>query len=190
MNAPESLKTRDVRSVLVVEDDELFRVRLTRALAARGFDVRAAADGAEARRLATEESPEFAVVDLRLPDGSGLEVVRALHLVDPATAIVVLTGYGSIATAVESLRLGASDYLTKPVDADQVVAVFDKLEASAAPMPGSPTPTTVPSLARVEWEHIQRVLTDCGGNVSQAARLLGLHRRSLQRKLAKYPVAR
>lgn len=186
MNAAvEQMKPRDVRSVLLVEDDELFRVRLMRALVARGYDVRAAADAAEARRMATEESPEFAVVDLRLPDASGLDVVRALHLVDPATAIVVLTGYGSIATAIEAVRIGATYYVQKPADADDVLAAFER--GASPPLEGAATDYTPPTLARAEWEHINRVMSDCGGNVSEAARRLGIHRRSLQRKLQKYP---
>jgi len=170
------------RSLLLVEDDEAFAARLTRALAARGFDVSRAATCEEAIAKAEEESPELALVDLRLPDDSGLTVVRELKELDPATVVVVLTGYGSIATAVESIKLGAASYLTKPADADQIVAAF----AGTQPSDNA----EVPSLARVEWEHIQRVLTDCGGNVSRAARALGIHRRSLQRKLAKYPAPR
>ncbi len=109
-------------------------------------------------------------------------VVRELKRLDASTVVVVLTGYGSIATAVESIKLGAASYLTKPADADQIVAAFDGAQPT--------DDTQIPSLARVEWEHIQRVLTDFGGNISQAARALGVHRRSLQRKLAKYPVSR
>jgi len=121
-------------------------------------------------------------VDLRLPGESGLSVVKDLKSLDPATVVVVLTGYGSIATAVESMKLGAASYLTKPADADQIVAAFEGTQPADE--------GAVPSLARVEWEHIQRVLADCGGNVSQAARMLGIHRRSLQRKLSKYPAQR
>jgi two-component system response regulator RegA len=121
-------------------------------------------------------------VDLRLPGDSGLRVIRELKALDTSTVVVVLTGYGSIATAVESMKLGAASYLTKPADADQIVAAFEGTQ------PGPDV--EAPSLARVEWEHIQRILADCGGNVSQAARVLGIHRRSLQRKLAKYPVNR
>jgi two-component system response regulator RegA len=127
------------------------------------------------------------VVDLKLGTENGLDVVRDLHAIDPTTKILVLTGYGSIATALESVRLGAANYLTKPVDADQVLAAIDGRDASATAVA---PPVVVPSLARVEWEHIQRVLADCDGNVSQAARLLGIHRRSLQRKLSKFPTAR
>ena len=131
---------------------------------------------------ARDESPELALVDLRLPGESGLAVVRDLKALDSSTIVVVLTGYGSIATAVESIKLGAASYLTKPADADQIVAAFDGTQPH--------DDAQAPSLARVEWEHIQRILTDCGGNVSQAARVLGIHRRSLQRKLSKRPVSR
>jgi two-component system response regulator RegA len=173
----------DSRTVLVVDDDERYRSRLVRAFRDRGFDAAGASSCDEALAAAQAESPELAVVDLKLPDGTGLDVVRALKAIDATTAIVVLTGYGSIATAVESLRLGAVNYLTKPADADQIAAAFDS-PAAGAPLPA---PASVPTLARVEWEHIHRVLTDCDGNVSQAARLLGIHRRSLQRKLSKDP---
>ena len=134
---------------------------------------------------ATERTPERAVVDLRLPGKSGLDVVRGLKALEPTTDIVVLTGYGSIATAMESVQLGARTYLTKPADADQILLAFGGDTLSPVTEPAA-----VPSLARVEWEHINRVLADCGGNISQAARLLGIHRRSLQRKLAKYPASR
>jgi two-component system, response regulator RegA len=177
------------RSLLVVDDDEVFRTRLVRALAERGYDAQGAPDYDGAMALARAESPELAVVDLRLPGRSGLDLVRDLRAVDDTTSILVLTGYGSIATAVESLKLGAVHYLSKPVDVDQVLAVFEEPASLAAAADGHDR-VSVPSLARVEWEHIHRVLTDCGGNISQAARLLGLHRRSLQRKLAKDPVRR
>jgi two-component system, response regulator RegA len=176
--------TADARTVLFVDDDEAFGQRMSRALQARGYSVTHALNAAEATRLASQESPELAVVDLRLPDGHGLDVVRALHAIDETTRIIVLTGYGAIATAVESLRLGASDYLTKPIDAAQLVAAFAGDEAKAP----APRDFVVPSLARLEWEHIHRVLADCGGNVSEAARALHMHRRSLQRKLSKHPV--
>jgi len=170
-------------TILVVEDDEAFRSLLVTAFEARGFEAQAAADVASAIAAARQDSPEMAVVDLRLPDGSGLDVVRALKKLDPATAIVVLTGYGSIATALEAVRLGAVHYLTKPTDADRILAAF---ELGLASRPRD-LPLRAPSLARVEWEHLQRVLTDCAGNVSEAARVLGMHRRSLQRKLARPP---
>lgn len=174
--------TASGRSLLVVDDDAPFRERLVRAMRDRGFEAVGVADHQSAIDSAGDDSPELALVDLRLPGQSGLEVVRDLKRLDPATVIVVLTGYGSIATAVESIKLGAASYLTKPADADQIVAAFDGVQP--------PETAEIPSLARVEWEHIQRVLTDCNGNVSQAARLLGMHRRSLQRKLAKLPQPR
>jgi two-component system response regulator RegA len=175
-------------SVLVVDDDETFRTRLVRAFQARGFEAQGARDGESALALARSDSPELAVVDLRMPGISGLDVVRELRAIDAMTNVVVLTGYGSIATALEAVRLGATHYLTKPADLDDLLAAFDR--ATRPPEPLAIDDKSGPSLARAEWEHINRVLTDCGGNISQAARLLGLHRRSLQRKLSKYPSSR
>lgn len=172
-------------SILLCDDDEVFRARMARAFVERGFDVRTAHDHDSAVALATEESPELAVVDLRMPGKSGLELVRALKDIDAATKIVVLTGYGSIATAIDAVRLGATYYLAKPADVDDIVAAFARGESPALEPPASGY--QAPSLARAEWEHINRVLSDCGGNISEAARRLGIHRRSLQRKLQKYP---
>jgi two-component system, response regulator RegA len=183
------VKEELAHSVLIVEDDPVLRSRLARALRERGYEAREAADGEDALRQARDETPEYVLVDLRMPGVTGLDVVREVKALDPTTVVVVLTGYGSIATAVESVRLGAAHYLTKPADVDDILAAFGLAEAPA-PAHGSADDRGVPSLARVEWEHINRVLADCGGNVSKAARLLGLHRRSLQRKLAKYPVSR
>jgi two-component system, response regulator RegA len=171
-------------SLLLVDDHALLRERLARAFRARGYDVRTAANADEAAALAREESPELAVVDLKMPDRSGLECVRDLHALDPATRILVVTGYGSIATAVEAMRLGAVNYLQKPVDVDDIMAAFDR--AAAPPLAAPETHHQPPSLARAEWEHIHRVLADCAGNISEAARRLGLHRRTLQRKLSKH----
>ena len=176
------------RSVLVVEDDAVLRARLARAFRDRGYDAREARDYESALAAAGEDAPEYAVVDLRMPGRSGIEVVRSLLALDPATVAVVLTGYGSIATAIEAVKAGAAHYLTKPANVDEIIAAFDR--GGAAPAGHSESAESVPSLARVEWEHINRVLTDCGGNVSKAARLLGLHRRSLQRKLSKFPASR
>lgn len=176
----------DRTSVLVADDDAPFRERLAQAFRERGFEVYVAGDGTDAISVAERESPELAVVDLRMPGAGGLEVVRALRTIDPGTKIVVLTGYGSIATAVEAVRLGATHYLTKPADLDDILAAFSRGSDSDA----APAPSATPSLARVEWEHINRVLNDCGDNVTHAARVLGIHRRSLQRKLSKYPVRR
>jgi two-component system response regulator RegA len=172
-------------SLLIVDDDEPFRTRLARAFVERGFDVRQAADFTEAVASASADSPELAVVDLRMPGRSGLELVRELKAIDPATKVVVLTGYGSIATALDAVRLGATHYLAKPADADDVLVAFQRGGEEPAARRAEDFPA--PSLARAEWEHINRVLSDCGGNVSAAARRLGMHRRSLQLKLRKYP---
>jgi two-component system response regulator RegA len=173
-------------TLLLVDDDAVFRERLARAFRERGFEVGTAGSHDEAMAQATRESPELAVVDLRMPGRGGLELVRDLHALDASTRIIVLTGYGSIATAVEAVRLGAFNYLPKPADVDDLMLAFSR-------RPGERTEVTEdfqpPTLARAEWEHIQRVLADCGGNISEAARRLGLHRRSLQRKLQKYPPA-
>jgi len=174
-------------SILVVEDDITYRKRMVKALHDRGFEVREAENGADAIALAQQDSPELALIDMRMPDMSGLDVVRALHDIDSTTRMVVLTGYGSIATAMDAVRLGAVHYLTKPADLDEILAAFERPPTPAIDSEPDYKP---PSLARVEWEHINRVLSDCGGNISKAARVLNIHRRSLQRKLAKYPPSR
>jgi two-component system, response regulator RegA len=172
-------------TLLLVDDDEVLRERLGRALGQRGFEVTLARNGEEAVAVARRDAPEYAVVDLRMPGLSGIEVLDELRAIDPATRVLMLTGYGSIATAVEATRRGAVGYLSKPADADEVVAALTG-RGGGEVAAGIDTPT----LARAEWEHIQRVLVDCGGNVSETARRLGIHRRSLQRKLQKYPPAR
>ena len=174
---------RILPTILVVEDDDAFRGVLVSVLESRGYDVVGVPDAATAVATARRDSPEMAVVDLRLPDESGLEVVRQLKAIDPTTAVVVLTGYGSIATALEAVRLGAAHYLTKPTDADRILAAFER---GLAARPRD-LPMDTPSLEQVEWEHMNRVLTDCNGNISEAARELKMHRRSLQRKLARKP---
>lgn len=180
------MTVKEKPAALLVDDDEVFRARLGRAFRLRGWEAYEAADAASALAAARETAPDLAVVDLRLPGESGLEVVRGLRDLDSTISIIMLTGYGSIATALEAVKIGADHYLSKPVDVDQILSAYETVR-TAVPGDGRRPPATVPSLARVEWEHIQRVLTDCGGNVSQAAKLLGLHRRSLQRKLSKYP---
>ncbi len=172
-------------SLLLVDDDDTFRIRLARAFEDRGFDVRTAANYDEAIVAATQDSPEHAVLDLKMPGKSGLELLKALLEIDQTTRVLLLTGYGSIATAVDAMRLGAVNYLAKPADVEEILAGLRKLqgEESAAI---SDEEIQAPSLARVEWEHINRVLSDCDGNISKAARRLGIHRRSLQRKLARY----
>ncbi|KPK17169.1 MAG: chemotaxis protein CheY [Myxococcales bacterium SG8_38] len=178
-------------SILLVDDDARFRSRMARAFEERGYEVQQADGYDAAMRTAASDSTEYAVVDLRMPGKSGLEVVRELHHIDPSTKIVVLTGYGSIATALEAVRLGATHYLTKPADVDEVIAAFERTPGPEVPdaIRQGEAPQT-PSLARVEWEHIQRVLTDCDGNITKAAERLGIHRRSLQRKLSKFPTPR
>ena len=173
--------------LLLVEDDDALRQRLARALESRGFDVQTAASASEAALRIADDPPEFAVLDLRITDGSGLDLIPLLTEADPATRVVVLTGYGSIATALEAVRRGAAHYLTKPADADEIVAAFGRGAPGIEPAPLAIRPM---SLDRVEWEHISRVLVDCQNNVSEAARVLGIHRRSLQRKLAKFPPSR
>jgi two-component system, response regulator RegA len=170
---------------LIVDDDAVFRTTLRRAFESRGWEAHEAPGATAALAKAREIWPDLAIVDLRMPGESGLQVVENLRSLDVTVAIIMLTGYGSIATALEAVRCGADHYLGKPVDVDQILAAYETIRTS--PQSGTRPPEIVPSLARVEWEHIQRVLTDCGGNVSQAAKLLGIHRRSLQRKLSKYP---
>lgn len=172
--------------ILVVDDDTALRERLARAFADRGLEVVEAADHGGALAIARAQVIDRAVVDLRMPGPSGLVVVQDLHALQPAMQIVVVTGYGSIATAVEAMRHGAHDYLTKPANADQILAAFD---VDAGTPPSEPD-YAVPSLAKLEREHIERVLQECNGNVSRAARVLGMHRRTLQYKLAKFPVKR
>ncbi len=177
-----------LRKFLVVDDDAAFRTRLVKAIESRGLQAFGAASPEEAVALARRHSAQAAVVDLRMPGASGLDVVRDLVAMDAGMRVVVLTGYGSIASAVEAVRRGAINYLTKPLDADQILAAFDQREVGDGAFGATATQTeTIPSLARVEYEHIQRILHDCDGNISRAARRLGLHRRSLQRKLGKLP---
>jgi two-component system response regulator RegA len=179
--APHSLP----QSVLVVDDDDAFRTRLAKGLADRGFDVRTAGDASEALEVARSDPPEVAIVDLRMPGESGLTLVDGLKAIDATTRVVVLTGWGSIGTAVDAIKRGASHYLQKPVTVDALVGSILGDDAQS-PAPGDELPT----LGRLEWEYIQRVMAECGDNVSEAARRLHMHRRSLQRKLQKRPPAR
>ena len=173
-------------TMLIVDDDDRLRERLGKAVSQRGFDVQLAASHAEALAFARNKVIGSAIVDLRMPEKNGLLVVRDLLEVNPDCQVVVLTGYGSIATAVEAMRLGARDYLTKPCHADRILAAFEAEPEADQTDP----PFEIPSLARVEREHIERVLQECNGNISRAARALGMHRRTLQYKLAKFPVSR
>lgn len=181
--APADGNGNDRPSLLLVDDDSTLCDALARALSSRGFDVRISLTAEAALGLASACSPEHAVVDLKLPDASGLKLVSSLIALDPHTRIVVLTGYGSIATAVEAIKIGATYYLTKPADIDQIVAAFNR-EAGDDQAPVNQKPMSV---NRLEWEHIDRVLHEHRGNVSETARALSMHRRTLQRKLAKRP---
>ncbi|HTR51852.1 MAG TPA: response regulator [Kofleriaceae bacterium] len=173
------------RTLLVVDDDDRLRERLVAAFVDRGYRALGAKDHGEAIERANDGKIDRAVVDLRLPGVHGLVVVRDLLALHSAAEIVVLTGYGSIATAVEAMQLGARNYLTKPANADQIHAAFD-----VEPDAEGEIAFEVPTIAKLEREHIERVLRECDGNVSKAARVLGLHRRTLQYKLAKFPVRR
>jgi two-component system response regulator RegA len=175
----EDLLERD-RSLLLVDDDQPFLSRLERAMERRGFEVRTADTVAEGLRQVDSQPPAFAVVDMRLEDGNGLDVVSRLHERRPDARAVVLTGYGNIATAVTAVKLGAVDYLAKPADADEIHFALTREPGDRAPPPENPM-----SADRVRWEHIQRVYEMCDRNVSETARRLNMHRRTLQRILAK-----
>ena len=170
-------------NLLLVDDDATFCQVLALALKRRGFVVTSAASAEEALPLAQADPPEYAVVDLNLPGNSGLILIPDLLALAPTMRIVVLTGYASIATAVEAIKLGAVNYLAKPADADQVLAAFTATGGD----PTVPVNTRPLSIGRLEWEHIQRVLRDNDGNVTATAKQLDMHRRTLQRKLAKRP---
>src|SRR2546427_11430768 len=166
--------------ILIVDDDEPFRLALRNAFVRRGYEVSLAATPAEAEGAMREATPQYAVVDLRMPGGSGLDLVRSLRALPKPPQVVALTGYGTIGTAVEAIRLGAINYLNKPADAEEV-------EAALLGKRPPPPVHEVPSLDRQEWEYLNRILADCNGNISEAARRLKMHRRTLQRKLQKHP---
>jgi two-component system response regulator RegA len=168
------------RSLLIIDDDRPFRERLSKAMERRGFDVRAAESVEEGKRAIQEAPPAFATIDMRLIDGSGLDIVPLLRDLRPNARIVILTGYGNIASAVAAVKAGAVDYLAKPADADQIEAALLVHRDSLPPPPENPM-----SADRVRWEHIQRVYEQCDRNVSETARRLNMHRRTLQRILAK-----
>ena len=167
-------------SLLLVDDDRAFSTRLARAMEARGFEVRVAESVAEGVALIEEKAPAYAVIDMRLADGNGLDVIARLKERRPDARGVILTGYGNIATAVTAVKLGAFDYLAKPADADEIHAALKAEPGERASPPENPM-----SADRVRWEHIQRVYELCGRNVSETARRLNMHRRTLQRILAK-----
>ncbi|MBE03926.1 MAG: two-component system response regulator [Gammaproteobacteria bacterium] len=168
-------------SLLLVDDDDAFRRRLAVALERRGYCVTSSTSVNDAKVTTKILRPKFAVIDLRIPDGSGLEVVAEVRESNPDARIIVLTGYGNIATAVAAVKAGAIDYLAKPADADEIDSALNMGDRPLPPPPENPM-----SADRVRWEHIQRVFQQCDCNVSETARRLGMHRRTLQRILAKY----
>ena len=170
----------DDRSLLIVDDDAAFLGRLARAMEARGYTVRTASSVADGLKAVEASAPAFAVIDMRLGDGNGLDIISELKVRRPEARGVILTGYGNIATAVTAVKLGAFDYLAKPADADEIDAALRSVAPDHAQLPENPM-----SADRVRWEHIQRVYELCGRNVSETARRLGMHRRTLQRILAK-----
>jgi two-component system response regulator RegA len=188
---PTSQNRNHLPSILIVDDDVVLRSRLQHTFTQRGFDVHTAGTYDEAMAEARRDSPELAVIDLKMPGGSGLQLVRDLKALDSTSRCIVLTGYGSVATAVDAMRLGADWYLQKPADADDILNAFDR--AKSPPLAhiddGAPD-STAPSPERVKWEHIQRVLQAASGNISEAARRMGMHRRTLQRILHKHPPGR
>ncbi len=169
---------------LLIDDDETFCMVLEKAITRRDYSIVSASNITDAIKLANQHKPIYAIVDLRIADESGLELVKSLVQTLPDIRIVMLTGYASIATAVEAIKLGAKHYLTKPADADEIISSFDitvdRPLAAPAEQPLSPK--------RLEWEHLQKVLMDNDGNISATARALNMHRRTLQRKLQKRPV--
>ena len=176
------------RPLLLVDDDATFMRVLARALTSRGFNVITASTLAEARTLTRQQRPRYCVLDLKLGEENGLRLIPELHTLVPDLRVLLLTGYASIATAVEAIKRGAHDYLAKPVDADAVVRALLDGDAEGDDAEPPEAPEQPLALRRLEWEHIQRVLTDCDGNISETARRLGMHRRTLQRKLSKHPV--
>jgi len=173
----------DSPSLILVDDDETFCSVLSAALKKRGFDVSIAHQVEAGIELAKKTQPEYAVIDLNMPGASGLTLVKAIRDLDLQTNILVLTGYASIATAVEAIKLGATHYLAKPADADEIMLALNKVEGDDTyPINASPL-----SVNRLEWEHIQKVLAENDGNISATARALKMHRRTLQRKLSKKP---
>ena len=171
-------------SILLVDDSFILRDRLALAFEDRGFRVVVAGDADDALVVFRRERTDMAVVDLRMPGRSGLSLIPDLKSVRPDVKILILSGFGSISTAIDAIRLGATNFLPKPADADDILNAFVKGE-SDAPIETEESEIPVPTLAQAEWEHIHRILSDCNGNISEAARRLGIHRRSLQRKLRK-----
>ena len=179
-DTPAETRAGDDKSMLIVDDDRPFLQRLARAMESRGFTVETAETVAEGMSKAVAAPPAFAVVDMRLEDGSGLDVIELIRSQRPDSRMIILTGYGNIATTVSAVKLGAADYLAKPADADDIYQALTREPDEKAPPPENPM-----SADRVRWEHIQRVYELCDRNVSETARRLNMHRRTLQRILAK-----
>jgi two-component system response regulator RegA len=202
MESAMSAEPKEIK-ILIVDDDETIRSRLTSALSRRGYEAQEADGYNAAMNKMRSFRPDYVVTDLRMPEHSGLEVVEGVKRVSPGTEVLLLTGFGSIANALEAVRKGARGYLTKPADTDQILIALGLQEVSEEkdvsddglqPLEQEPyefdDEDCSPTLGRVEWEHIQRVLTDCDNNISRAARALGMHRRTLQRKLSYNPPSR
>ncbi len=171
--------------ILIVDDNDVFANVLANSLKKRGYKTIVANCVNSAIQFAQEESPGLAVIDLKIDTESGLDLLQSLKQINPDIKMLILTGYSSIATAVEAIKFGAIDYLCKPADADEILAALTQQKESSAPIASDP-----PSVGRMEWEHIQKVLKENDGNISATARSLGMHRRTLQRKLQKRPVKR
>lgn len=176
----------EMQSIILIDDEDFFRNRLVKAFTKRGYRAFGAANFDEAITIIEEKKPQLAVVDLKMPGKSGLELIMAAKLIVPAIKMIVLTGYGSIATAIDAVKLGALSYMSKPADVEEIIKAFSS-DINNIESEVNNEPLMAPSLARAEWEHINRVLADCEGNISKTAQKLGIHRRSLQRKLLKYP---
>lgn len=172
------------QSIMLVDDSIVLRDRLAQAFQERGFRVEVASNYDEALTVFRQHPTDLAVVDLRMPGKTGLALVPQLKKICPETRVLILSGFGSISTAIDAVRLGATNFLPKPADADDILAAFARGDSDVE-LPQAEEEIPVPTLAQAEWEHIHRVLADCSGNISEAARRLGIHRRSLQRKLRK-----
>ena len=182
-DAVHTASTVGADSILLVDDTFVLRDRLAVAMQQRGFRVETAGNYQEAVEVFAAQPTELAVLDLRMPGRSGLELLRKLLQIKPDVRVIILSGFGSIPASIDAVRAGAVNFLSKPADADDILSAFVRGDEPSVPEGAVAFPA--PSLARNEWEHIHRVLSDCGGNISEAARRLGIHRRSLQRKLRK-----
>ena len=174
----------NTKSILLVDDNVVLRDRLALAFQERGYETLTAGNYDEAIAIFTRKPTALAVLDLRMPRKPGLTLLQALKSISPETKFLILSGFGSISTAIDAIRLGATNFLPKPADADDILNAFARGDQGIDP-PNTEDDVSAPTLAQAEWEHIHRILADCGGNISEAARRLGIHRRSLQRKLRK-----